>query len=150
MKQEALQLVVNPDDVTDRLILQKCRNLRHALKLCRDCSPLSDEEIIVELEKRGKKMQRSHFIESLNSGPRNYPPDAIQDLEDICHNLIPTRFLALSRNCELRPKREAWEIENDRLREEIEARDRLIEQERQKTEAIADFIKRTRGQVVRI
>ncbi len=133
--QNRLNFVVKPDDVTDDLILKRCKNLKDALKLCRDCSPLSDKEIIYEIETRsGKKIQKSHFSEALNGGDRNFPPDLIQIFEDICENLIPTRFMALSRNQLLRPRREAWELENERLRAEIE-------NERLEREAIKSFLR---------
>jgi hypothetical protein len=135
MNQEALKFVINPADVTDELIIRKCKTLRNALRLCRDCSPLTDKEIIDELKKRtGYEYQQSHFSEGLNGGRKNIDPDHIPILEDICSNWIPTRYIAISRNCELRPRKEAWEIENDQLRSELQ-------QERIQHEAIKSFLK---------
>lgn len=118
--QPKIDFTVKLEDVTDELILRRCKHLGDAIRLCRDCSPLSDDEIIFEIEKRaGKKIQKSHFSEALN-GHRNFWPSLISDLEDICENLIPTRYMALSRNQELKPKKEAWELENEKLKAEIE------------------------------
>lgn len=137
--QEKLTFIVKAEDVTDDLILKRCNTFKDALKLCRDCSPLSDDEILFELEKRaGRKIQRSHFSESLSShGDRNFPPEIIQTLEDICENLIPTRFMALSRNQELRPKKEALELENEMLRDELKKKT-------EEFEAIKDFLRDAR------
>ncbi|MCE5208981.1 MAG: hypothetical protein LLG42_11815 [Chloroflexi bacterium] len=121
MAQEALNFVVDPDDVTDELIVRKCKSLRNALRLCRDCSPLTDKEIINEIKRRTNyEYQQSHFTEGLNGGRKNIDPDHIAVLEDICFNWIPTRYMALSRNCELRPKKEAYEIALERERAERE------------------------------
>lgn len=112
---------MNPADVTDELILRRCRRLRDALKLCRDCSPLDDKEIIHLIKIRtGYEFQKSHFSECVNGiGNRNFPLDLIAVLEDICGNLIPTRYMALARNCELRTRKQALEIENEQLRAEL-------------------------------
>ena len=118
--QPKIDFSVKPEDVTDELILKRCKHPGDAIRLCRDCSPLSDDEIIFEIEKRtGRKIQKSHFSEALN-GHRNFWPRLIPVLEDICDNWIPTRYMALSRNQELKPKKEAWEIENEKLKGEIE------------------------------
>ena len=121
MAQEALSFVLNSQDVTDELIVRRCKSLRHALRLCRDCSPLTDKEIINEIKLRtGYEYQQSHFTESLNGGRKNLDPDHIAVLEDICSNWIPTRYLALSRNCVLKPRKEAYEIALERKAEECE------------------------------
>ena len=127
--QARINFTLKPEDVTDELILRRCRNLKDAVRLCRDCSPLSDDEILLAIEKRtSRKIQKSHFSESLNNHDgRNFPPDLIQILEDVCENLIPTRYMALSRNQELRPKKEAWEQENDRLRQLLAEKERELE-----------------------
>lgn len=86
-----------------------------------------DKEIIDGIKKRtGHEFQKSHFSETIN-GTRSFPPRYIQVLEDVCENLIPTRYMALSRNQELRPKKEAWQLENDRLRLALAEKDREIE-----------------------
>lgn len=139
--QLVMDFTVNEEDVTDELILKRCKTLKDALRFCRECSPLSDDEILWELEKRtGRKMQRSHFIESLHDGKRNFPPELIQSLEDICGNWIPTRYMALSRNQELKPKKEALELENEQLRAELE-------EARKEMEVIKRFIKEIRNGV---
>lgn len=121
MIQQTLKYYLGADDVTDDLIQKRCRSLRNAIRLCRDCSPLTDKEIIDELHKRtGYEYQQSHFTEALNGGKKNFDPDHIPVLEDICSNWIPTRYLALHRNCELKRKKEALEIELDHEREEKE------------------------------
>lgn len=121
MAQEALNFAVNPNDVTDDLILRKCKSLRSALRFCRDCSPLTDKEIIDEIRKRtGYEYQHSHFTEALNGGRKNIDPDHIPVLEDICNNAIPTRYLTLIRNCEMKPKKEVYEMAFERERAERE------------------------------
>lgn len=120
--QPKLDFTAKPEDVTDDLIVKRCRTLRDALKLCRDCSPMVDKEILDEIEKRtGRKIDKSHFSEALTPGHlRSFPTELIQVLEDICSNLIPTRYMALSRNFDLKQKREALEIENDRLKSALD------------------------------
>lgn len=135
MEEQVLNFSVNASDVTDELILKRCKSLKDAIRLCRDCSPLSDDEILYQIEKRtGKKLQKSHFTECLNTGNRNFPPELIQVLEDICDNWIPTRYMALSRKQDLKPKKEALELEVEKLKEELE-------KERFKLQAISDFLK---------
>lgn len=126
--QAKLEFVVKPEDVTDELILKRCKSPQDAIKLCRDCSPLADKEILAEIAHRSgdKEVEKSHFSEWM-SGARNFPPKYIQLLEDICGNWIPTRYMALSRNQELRPKREAWELENESLRYQLAEKDKEIE-----------------------
>lgn len=127
--QAKIDFTIRPEDVTDELILKRCKNLRDAIKLCRDCSPLSDDEILYEIEKKtGRKLQKSHFSEAINGwSGRNFPPELIQTLEDVCGNWIPTRYMALSRNQELRPKKEAWELENERLRQALADKEKELE-----------------------
>lgn len=132
MTQEGLQFHLNTDDVTDELIIRRCKSYRNALRLCRDCSPLTDKEIIHEIKKRtGYEYQQSHFTEGLNGGRKNIDPDHIPILEDICSNWIPTRYLVLSRNCMMKPRKEALEIALERKMEECERlklqRDTLLE-----------------------
>ncbi len=119
--QEPLKYHLNAEDVTDDLIMKRCKTTRQAIRLCRDCSPLTDKEIINELHKRtGYEYQQSHFTEALNGGNKNFNPDHIPALEDICSNWIPTRFMALYRNCELKRKKEALEIELEKERADKE------------------------------
>lgn len=129
MQQPKIDFNLKAEDVTDELILKRCKNLKDAIKLCRDCSPLSDDEILFEIEKRtSRKIQKSHFSEALNgTNGRNFPPELIQTLEDICDNWIPTRYMALSRNQELKPKKEAWEIENEKLRNLLAEKEKELE-----------------------
>jgi hypothetical protein len=135
MNQESLQFVLNPEDVTDSLITKKCKTLRNALRLCRDCCPLTDKEIIEELRKKtGYEYQQSHFTEALNGGHKNFDPDHVRPFEDVCSNWIPTRYLVLSRGCEMKPKKEALELK-------VEALEKQLEQERVQHEAIKTFLK---------
>lgn len=136
MMQARIDFTVKADDVTDHLIIQRCRSVSDSIKLCRDCSPLSDDEIIDRLvicSGREKTIQNSHFSEML-SGKRAFPQDCIPHLEDICGNIIPTRYLALIRNQELKPRKEAWELEIEQLKKELEM-------ERFRNEAIQDFLR---------
>jgi hypothetical protein len=139
MMQSSMDFTVKPEDVTDELILKRCRSFRDALKLCRDCSPLVDKEILDEIDRRAaRKMDKSHFSESLSgSHNRNFPPELVQILEDVCGNLVPTRYLALTRNFDLRIKRDALEIENDRLRS-------VIDRQSSEIEAVKKFLRESR------
>lgn len=126
--QADLDFTIKIDDVTDELISKRCKTLKDAIKLCRDCCPLSDDEILYEIEKRtGRKIQKSHFSESLSDSNRNFPPELIQTLEDICENWIPTRFMALSRNQELKPKKELLELELEKEKSEKEELKKKLE-----------------------
>jgi hypothetical protein len=119
MTQQPLRYYLNSEDVTDDLIMKRCKSLGNAVRLCRDCSPLTDKEIIDAISERtGYEYQLSHFSEALNGGKKNFAPDHIPVLEDVCSNWIPTRYMALSRNCELKRKKEALEIELDAVRTE--------------------------------
>lgn len=121
MAQESLNFVVNPNDVTDELILKRCKSVRNALRFCRDCSAFTDKEIIEEIKKRtGYEYQHSHFTEALNGGRKNIDPDHIPILEEICNNAIPTRYLNLIRNCEMKPKKEAYQIAYEQEKAERE------------------------------
>ncbi|MHB8109790.1 MAG: hypothetical protein ACYDHW_07130 [Syntrophorhabdaceae bacterium] len=122
MNQEALKFVLSPEDVTDDLIIRKCKNPRDAVKLCRDCSPLSDDEIRAAIEhETGRLLDKGHFSQMINGqGGRNFPPELMTVFEDVCGNWIITRYFALYRNCELKPKKEALELELENAQKEAD------------------------------
>ncbi len=112
MKQEELKYWLDPNDITDEMILKRCRCPRDAIRLTRDCSPLTDKEIIAYIKKRTQyEYQQSHFTEALSVGGRkNFDPDHVPILEEACENRIYTRYVALSRNCILKPRKDAYEL----------------------------------------
>lgn len=139
MTQQGLKYHLDADDVTDELIQRRCRSLRGAIRLCRDCSPLTDKEIIDEIHKRtGYEYQQSHFTEALNGGKKNFDPDHISVLEEICSNWIPTRYMALSKNCELKRKKTALELE-------LEARTAEADEYRKKYEYAIEALRAVKG-----
>lgn len=127
--QEKLDFITKAEDVTDDLIMRRCKNLDDAINLCRSCSPLNDKQIIEQIGKLSgdNEMQKSHFSEAMNGCGRNFPPRYIKYLEDICFNWIPTRYMALSRHQELKPKKEAWELENEHLKRLLVEKNKEIE-----------------------
>jgi hypothetical protein len=136
MHQEALNFVLNSEDVADDLILRRCKSVRDSLKLCRDCCPLTDKEIIHQLKIRTKyEYQQSHFTEALNGGRKNFDPDHIPHLEDICGNWIPTRYMNLRRHHVMKPRKEAYEIL-------LENKDKECERLRLQNETLLEALRR--------
>ena len=134
-KRDAGGTMIAEQEITDDLILRRCRSVRNALRMCVDCSPYEEKEIIARLaELTGYEYQLSHFSEALNGGKKNLDPNHIPVLEKICGNWIPTRYLVITKGNEMKPKKAALEIENERLREELD-------REREKNRVIAEFMK---------
>lgn len=136
VNQERIDFTVRIDSVTDELIIRRCCSLTDAIRLCRECSADKDEFIIDEVCKlsgREKTILPSHFSEMM-AGRRAFPPDLIQPLEDVCSNYIPTRYMALTRNQELKPKRQAWELK-------AEAEKKRADEAEAKLRTIQDFFK---------
>jgi hypothetical protein len=134
--QGELKYSLTAEDISDEMILKRCgTSTRKALRLCVDCSPKDDKEIIAELkQKTGYEYQLSHFSEGLNGGKKNIDPDHIPVIEEICGNWIPTRFLVITKQHEMKPKKAALELENERLR-------KALDDERKRNETIVEFLK---------
>ncbi len=124
--QEKFKYTITEKDITDNFILSQCNNFREAIKLCIECSNKTVDEITTEIKKRtGMQIQNSNFSDAMHGrNNRNFWNELIEALEEICSNWIPTRYLVLKKNLELKPKKEVLELENEQLKVEIEKKDR--------------------------
>lgn len=115
VEQGALSFSKKQDDVSDDIIL-RCKDLRAAIRLCVEASGLHLKEIAFALGP-----QENHLSRMMSSdGDRHLPPELIDKLMDICGNEIPLRWQALKRNYGLHRLKTALEMENERLRQELE------------------------------
>lgn len=78
-------------DISDALILKKCKDFRAAIRFCVDNAPVDESVICAELE-----IDPGHWTR-IKKGDAHFPDHKMMDLIDICGNEIPLRWLALSR-----------------------------------------------------
>lgn len=117
MEQGNLSLNMRDTDLPDDYVL-KCRDLKHALKLCIEVSGIPFKDVAFQLDMPEKSISR--MLSDNPEDHRNFPPELINSLMDICRNEIPLRWQALKRSYGLHRLKSALEIENENLRRELE------------------------------
>jgi len=105
------------DDVTDDVLL-RCQSLKHALRLCIEVTGLPLKEVAFRLDMPDKSLSR--MLADNPDDHRNFPPESINHLMDVCENEIPLRWQALSRGYGLVRLKSEVESENERLKAEVE------------------------------
>jgi hypothetical protein len=115
-------------DISDREIAAQCKTFRDALRMAREKSGKSEKVITLELEERGHKIDQSTLSLSLSDNPsqkKNFPAEAVTDFIDITND-IPLRYLAMKRGFGLIRLKSEVELENERLRSELEEKNKEL------------------------
>lgn len=113
MEQGNLHLNRRDGDLPDEYIL-RCRDLKHALKLCVEVSGIPFKDVAFQMDLPEKSISR--MLADNPDDHRHFPPELINPLMNICHNEIPLRWQALTRNYGLHRLKSALELENERLK----------------------------------
>ncbi len=108
-----LMLVNAKQDLSDEIIA-RISDFKAALKICKEISGLTDQQICAELKIEPAQWSR------IWSGQAHFPSEKIPCLMDLCGNWVPLRWLAMHYGQELRPTKTTLERENDKLRAELE------------------------------
>jgi len=124
MEQGNLHLSRRDGDLPDDIILN-CRDLKHAIKLCVEVSGLPLKDVAFQLDIPDKSLSR--MLADNPEDHRNFPPELIDLIMDVCHNEIPLRWQALRRNYGLHKLKSALELELEKTKREL-AEERLEKQ----------------------
>lgn len=119
VEQAGLLLGMKQEEVADSVVA-RCKDLKEAINLCVTVSGLPIKDIAYQL---GYGSHPEQFTRMLTNGA-SLPPEKIDLLMNICGNEIPLRWLALNRGYGLHRLKSAVELENERLRAELEQKDR--------------------------
>lgn len=130
MENAELLLPKARQEVSDEVIA-RIPDFRGALRLCKEISGLTDQQIAAELKIEAAQWSRIWTAQA------HFPPEKIPQLMDLCGNWVPLRWLATYYGQDIRPKKTTLERE--------------LEVERQKTArlesemaAIVKFMKEVR------
>lgn len=134
MEQGALTFTSRDGDISDDIV-QRCRSLKHAIKLCIEVSGLPLKDVAFQLDVAEKSLSR--MLADNPDDHRNFPPELINKLMDVCHNEIPLRFQALTRGYGLHRLKSALELEVERLKGELAW-------EKEKRQAIQEFLRESK------
>lgn len=106
------------DTVTDSIITA-CRDFKAAVRLCIEVSGLERKQVAAEIE-----ISEAHLSRMLADHPgadeRHFPINKVQQLMEVCGNVIPVRWIALKNGFGIHRLKSALEQENERLRLELE------------------------------
>lgn len=131
MKQQELNF--NQQATTDEMIMARCKSLTGAIDYCIEVSPYERQEVAFRM-----KIDSGHLNRMLNPNDNmNFPPDRIDELMEICGNLIPLRFQALKRRHGIHRLRSSVEEENEVLRA-------MLREKEQKESAIMGFLEKAK------
>ena len=123
-------------DTSDNEILIACKNWKDALRMALKKSGRSAKVIALELQERGHNIDESTLSLALSENPsqkKNFPSEAVDDFIAVTNN-IPTRYLALKQGYGLVRLKSELEMENERLKAQIEEKDK-------KYKTIVEFLK---------
>jgi hypothetical protein len=120
MEQGNIVFQVKREEISDEAI-KRCKDLRSAIRLCIEVSGIAPKEVAFALN-----IDSGHFSRMISTtdDPRHFPPERMNDLMNICINEIPLRWQAMHRGYGLFRLQTELEMENDRLRKELEEKDR--------------------------
>lgn len=106
------------DEIPDAVI-KNCKDFKGAIRLCIEASGLERKEVGFALN-----LQDSHLSRMLSdvsgSDERHFPVNLLQRLMAACANDVPLRWLAMQRGFGLYRLKTELELENERLRQELE------------------------------
>lgn len=122
MEQKTLLLSAkNKKTVTDEEILRRCSHFKDALRLCKELSPLNDQQLADVLDLDPAQWSR------IWSDRGHFPDEKIERFMEVCENAVPVRYLALKQGCELKPMKSTLELENENLRRALEEKEKELE-----------------------
>jgi hypothetical protein len=131
MEQGTLRFGIKQGEISDS-VLQRCKDLRAAIRLCIETSGRQVKEIAFDLN-----INKDHLSRMINASddPRHFPCELLNDLMTVCGNEIPLRWQALSKGyglfrlkTELELANERLEQENEELRKEMETMLKIVKQ----------------------
>jgi hypothetical protein len=108
------------DEIPDSVIAN-CKDFKGAIRLCIESSGLERKEVGFALN-----LQDAHLSRMLSdvsgSDERHFPVNLLQKLMTACANDVPLRWLAMQRGFGLYRLKTELEMENEKLRSELEER----------------------------
>lgn len=134
MEQGNLAFSIKKEEIQDATIA-KCKDLRAALRLCIEISGLERKDVAFQIGILDNHLSR--MLAENSEDNRHFPTEKIAFLMDICGNEIPLRWMAMSRGYGLYRLRTALEIENEKLKTELD-------RERREREVILKAFKEVR------
>lgn len=122
MEQRSLVLSTkNSKTVTDEEILRRCLHFKDALRLCKELSPLNDQQLADNLDLDPAQWSR------IWSDRGHFPDEKIERFMALCENIVPARYLALKQGFELKPLKSTLEMENESLRKALEEKEKELD-----------------------
>jgi hypothetical protein len=120
MEQGTLRFQKSSEDVSDQ-VLNRCKDLRAAVRLCIETSGRQIKEIAFDLD-----LNKDHLSRMINTSddPRHFPVERLNDLMTVCGNEIPLRWQALSRGYGLYRLKTELELEVERLHAKLDEQNR--------------------------
>jgi len=110
------------DEIPDSVIA-KCKDFKSAIRLCIEASGLERKEVGFALSLQDAHLSR--MLADVNgSEERHFPVNLLQKLMAACGNDVPLRWLALQRGFGLYRLKTELELENERLRQELDNKER--------------------------
>jgi len=107
-------MLMNAKQNVSMEVIAKIPDFKAALKLCKDISGLTDQQVCGELNIDPAQWSR------IWSGSAHFPSEKIPCLMDLCGNWVPLQWLAMRYGQELKPTKTTLERERDALNEELE------------------------------
>ena len=128
MTQRELILKVNQKDVSDEVIT-KCHSYKEALKLCKQVSGLTDDQLCQELDIDPAQWSR------IWSSKANFPDDKTIQFMTLCGNLVPIRWEAMQFGHGIHRLKSDLEMQ-------VEERDRKIAELESEIQSVARFFQK--------
>lgn len=119
---EQLQLLLRDrqKDVSMEVI-EACPTFKDALKLCKAVSGLDDKQICMTLD-----IDQGQWARIFGNGG-HFPENKLLHFMDLCGNRVPLIWLAVKSGYIIHPIKTELEIENEKLRRELEDTRKEIE-----------------------
>lgn len=112
-------------------VISSCQTFKDALKLCKSISGLEDKQICGALD-----IDPGQWSRIFGNGG-NFPDNKLIEFMDLCGNKIPLIWLACKCGYTLHPLKNELEMENERLRAELD-------QQKHEIEAVTKFLRESR------
>lgn len=109
-------------DTSDQEILLTCKTFKDSLRMALKKSGRSAKVVALELQERGHKIDEATLSLALSENPsqkKNFPPEAIDDFIAVT-NSIPLRYMALRQGYGLVRLKSELEMENEKLKAQLE------------------------------
>ena len=129
MEQRGLLFRCEHKDVSNEIVF-RLRTFEDALKVCKEISGLTDQQICQEIDMDPAQWSR------IWSRKANFPHNKLVTFMEICKNLVPLRWMNHRFGMEAKPTKTLLELEVEMLKKELAEKDtrlKVIEDwERQK------------------